>query len=51
MKNFIFNLFDRYKFVNKRSLIWNHINNEATCGVIGYSAKDKKTPVRGPDVC
>tara|TARA_R100000995_G_C3413334_1_gene90463 strand:+ start:183 stop:380 length:198 start_codon:yes stop_codon:yes gene_type:complete len=49
MKNFIFNLFNRFRSVKQRSLIWNHIHNEASCGVIGYSARDRKIAIRGHD--
>ena len=48
MKRFLLDLlFPTLK--KNRSLIWHHIHNVASCGVAGYNARDKKTPIRRQD--
>ena len=48
MKRFILDLLFPTK-QRKLSLVWHHINNVASKGVIGRSATDRKKVIRGHD--
>jgi len=43
----LFRLFKKKK--KNKSLVWLHIHTSQNCGVIGWSAHDKKTFVKGED--
>ena len=48
MKRFILDLLFPTK-QRKLSLVWHHINNVASKGIIGRSATDRKKVIRGHD--